>query len=449
MPRIVISIAVLLLSACSSVHETVLPNGLKIIVKEDHRAPVVVSQLWYKVGSVDEPEGLTGISHVLEHMMFKGTKRLKPGEFSRIIAENGGRDNAFTGRDYTVYFQQLEKSRLPISFELEADRMQNLLLPEDEFKRELQVVMEERRLRTDDQPEGLVYEKFMHTAYQVHPYRNPIIGWMRDLERLTVKDLRTWYERYYAPNNATLVVVGDVDPKAVFALAERHFGPIPQQTVAHALPPPEPPPRETRTARVATPAEVPYLVLGFHTPRLTRDESPEPYALLVLAGVLDGGVGARFARNLIRGRQLAANVSADYEDIARYPGMFTVDGVPAQGRKVEELKDAILGEIERLKREPVTPQELERVKAQVVAQEVYTNDSVFAQAMRIGQLDNAGLDWRLIDRHVKRLHAVQAREVQEVAQKYLTLNNMTLVILDPLPMKQPRRPAPKDGAHVR
>lgn len=430
-------------------HETVLPNGLKVIVKEDHRAPVVVSQLWYRVGSVDEPAGLTGISHVLEHMMFKGTKRLKPGEFSRIIAENGGRDNAFTGRDYTVYFQQLEKSRLPISFELEADRMQNLLLPEDEFKRELQVVMEERRLRTDDQPEGVVYEKFMHTAFQVHPYRNPIIGWMSDLERLTVKDLRAWYERYYAPNNATLVVVGDVDSKAVFALAERHFGPIARRTVTHTSPPPEPPQREGRTARVATPAEVPYFVLGFHTPRLTPDDSSEPYALTVLAGVLDGGVGARFSRNLIRGRQIAANLSAEYDDIARFPSLFTVDGVPAQGHKIEELKDAVLAEIERLKREPVTAQELERVKAQVVAQEVYARDSVFSQAMLIGRLDNAGLDWRYIDRHVKRLQAVQAREVQEAAQKYLTTNNMTFVVLDPLPMKQPRRSLPREGAHVR
>lgn len=209
----------LLLTGCSNVHENTLANGLKVIVKEDHRSPVVVSQIWYKVGSSYEPGGLTGVSHVLEHMMFKGTKRHGPGELSRIIAENGGRENAFTGSDYTAYFQQLEKSRLPIAFELEADRMENLVIDEKEFEKEIRVVMEERRLRTDDSPERRVYEEFMATAYKVHPYGRPIIGWWRDLENMTAEDVKNWYDRWYAPDNATLVVAGDVRPRDVFALA--------------------------------------------------------------------------------------------------------------------------------------------------------------------------------------------------------------------------------------
>jgi len=194
---------IFVLSGCSKTHETRLGNGLKVVVKEDHRSPVVVSQIWYKIGGIDEPKGITGVSHVLEHMMFKGTKKYPSGEFSRIIAENGGRENAFTSRDYTAYFQTLEKSRLPIAFELEADRMTNLVLEEKEFSKEIKVVMEERRLRTEDKPEGKLYEKFSATAYTKHPYGNPIIGWMEDLQSLTIKDVHKWYKRWYAPNNAT------------------------------------------------------------------------------------------------------------------------------------------------------------------------------------------------------------------------------------------------------
>ncbi len=428
-----------MLSACGKVHETTLHNGLKIIVKEDHRSPTVVSQLWYKVGSVDEPEGLTGISHVLEHMMFKGTQRHKPGEFSRIIAEQGGRENAFTGRDYTVYFEQLEKSRLPISFELEADRMQNLLLQDAEFQRELRVVMEERRMRTDDQPESLVYEKFMATAYQVHPYKHPVIGWMTDLEKMTVKDVRDWYQRWYVPNNATLVVVGDVVPREVFALAKQYFEPVPARPLTRSRPPAEPPQTDLRQAQVSAPAEVPYVLLGFHTPVLTKKEEWEPYALDVLSGVLDGGASARFSRLLIREQQIAAGVDSDYSAASRFPGTFNISGIPGQGHNLDELKAAILAQIERIKREPVTPEELKRVKTQVVARQVYSRDSVFSQAMLIGTLETVGLSWRLIDEYVDRIGAVTAQQVQDVARKYFVDGNMTVVTLNPLPIKNPKR----------
>jgi len=440
----------LALAGCSQTHETTLPNGLRVIVKEDHRSPVVVSQIWYRIGAQDEPDGSTGISHVLEHMMFKGTQKLKPNEFSRIIAEHGGRENAFTGYDYTAYYQQLEKSRLPISFELEAERMRNLTLDPAEFAKEIRVVMEERRLRTDDQPEALAFEKFMSTAYTVHSYKNPVIGWMPDLEKMRAEDLRAWYERWYAPNNATLVVVGDVNPTQVFTLARKYFSPVPRRDLAPPAQTPEPPQAAERRVRISAPAEVPYLLLGWHVPVLTVDDkSNEPYALDVLAGILSGGNSARLASELVRGQKLAANADASYSMISRSPSMLMLDGTPAPGRTIEELELALRAQATRLRDEPVTEDELNRVKAQVVAGNVYARDSVFGQAMEIGQLVTAGLDWRLKDKFVRRIKAITARDVQTVARKYLVDENLTVAILDPKPGAKARPRPSLGGSHVR
>jgi zinc protease len=432
-----------------AVYEKVLANGLRVLVRPDHRAPVVVSQIWYKVGSSYEPKGLTGISHVLEHMMFKGTKKHGPNEFSRIIAENGGRENAFTGRDYTAYYQKLEKGRLPIAFELEADRMRNLLLDKKETAKELQVVMEERRLRTDDQPESLTFERFMATAFKVHPYHHPVIGWMKDIKRITPAELRKWYERWYAPNNATLVVVGDVQPTAVFDLAEKYFGPLRPSKLDPETPPAEPAQTAPREVRVAAPAEVPYMIMGFHVPVLGTPGVPqwEPYALDVLANILDGGNSARLQRDLVRSRQLAAATSAGYDLIARSPVLFMVDATPAKGHTVKEVKAAILEELDRLKHEPVSGEELARVKAQAVASDVYQRDSVFYQAMKLGEYETVGLDWRLADQYVDRVRAVTAQQVQQVAQKYLNESNMTVAILEPQPIDRTHPPRVPGGPH--
>ena len=431
-----------LLSACAHVHETTLDNGLKVVVKPDRRSPVVVSQLWYKVGSSDEPAGLTGVSHVLEHMMFKGSERLAPGEFSRIIASHGGRENAFTSRDYTGYYQQLEKSHLAVSFELEAERMRHLRLTDEQFQKEVRVVMEERRLRTDDSPEGRLYEQFMASAYPTHPYRNPIIGWMDDLKTLRVDDLEAWYRRWYAPNNATLVVVGDVEPDAVIDLARRHFGGLARGTIDSNVVPAEPPQQATRRIRVAAPAEVPSILLGFHAPRFETGRESEPYALEVLAGILDGGNSARFARELVREQQIASRADADYSPVARHPVLFTIGATPARGRNIEELERALLAQIDRLRREPVSDAELDRVKAQVVAGNVFSRDSLYYQAMQIGMLETAGLGWRALDAYVAGIRAVDARQVQAVAQKYLIETNLTVAVLDPQPAagRKPRAP---------
>lgn len=417
------------------VHEFVLDNGLTVLVKPDHRAPVVVSQIWYKVGGSYEPDGLTGISHVLEHMMFQGTDNLKPNEFSRLIAEQGGRENAFTGRDYTAYFQSLEASRLEISFRLEAERMQRLKLTDAEFEKERRVVQEERRLRTDDKPDALAYERFMHTAYAANSYRNPIIGWPQDLAALKLDDLRDWYARWYAPNNATLVVAGDVDPQRVFELARRHFGPVPARPLAAAAGRPEPEQKESRRVTVEAVAKVPYLLMGWHVPVIRRErmEDWEPYALDVLADVLDGGKSARFEKTLVREKRLAASIGAEYDSVARFATLFTIAGHPAEGVEPAQLEAAIRAEIARVQREPVPVQELARVKAQVIARDVFERDSVFYQAMKIGKLAVTGLPWQLEPEYAARLRAVTAEQVQAVARKYLRDDNLTVAVMVPRP----------------
>ena len=430
-----VSSAILAAESESQVHEFTLNNGLKLLVKEDHRAPVVVSQIWYKVGASYEYNGITGVSHVLEHMMFKGTKKHGPGEFSKIIAENGGRENAFTGRDYTAYFQQLEKSRLPISFEMEADRMRNLTLPPDHFKKELAVVIEERQMRTEDKPRSLVYEKFNATAWVSSPYHQPIIGWMNDLQNLKVEDLKPWYARWYAPNNATLVVAGDVKAEEVKALAEKYFADIPPSDLQALKPRIEPQQKSTRRITVRVPAKLPYLLMGYKVPVLTTAEQDwEPYALEVLAGILSGGNSARFPKELVRKQQIAVSADVGYNLYARQAEVFLLDATPAAGRSVDEVEAAILAQLQRLKDEPVTTEELARIKAQVVAGKVYERDSIFYQAMQLGTLETVGLGWQRMDEYAERVRAITAEQVQQVAKKYLLENSLTVAVLEPLPL---------------
>jgi zinc protease len=420
-----------------------------VIVKEDHRAPVVTSQVWYKIGSSFEEPGSTGISHVLEHMMFKGTNNLAPGEFSRIIAENGGDENAFTGQDYTAYFQTLAKDRLEVSFRLEADRMRNLALPPAEFRKELEVVKEERRMRTEDDPQSLTSEKFNATAYEASPYRIPVIGWSEDLEQMRVDDVRAWYRAWYAPNNATLVVVGDVDPQAVFTLAGEYFGPLEAEQMPRPKIRAEPAQRGEKRLVVKAPAKEPYLLMGYKATALGHGaEEWEPYALEMLASVLDGGSSARFSRELVRGSRIAAGADADYSAFTRLPGMFLIDGTPAKGRTVDELEQALRQQIERVREETVGADELERIRTQLIAGKVYQQDSLFYQAMRLGQMETVGLGWRLADEYVDHLNRVTPEQIKAVARKYLTPDNLTVAVLEPQPMdgKQPRSTAA--GGHL-
>ncbi|GMQ88124.1 MAG: pitrilysin family protein [Gammaproteobacteria bacterium] len=436
--------------ANQAVHEYKLDNGLKLIVKQDHRAPVMVSQVWYKVGSSYEHDGISGISHVLEHMMFKGTKAHPNGEFSEIIAENGGRENAFTSQDYTAYFQTMEKSRLPVSFELEADRMRNLTIPDDEVLKEVKVVMEERRMRTEDNPQSLTYEQFNATAYTSSPYRIPVIGWMDDLENLQVADLKAWYQMWYAPNNATLVVVGDVDPDEVFVQAKKYFGPLKPGRIESVKPRLEITQRGRKDIRVQAPAKLPYLIMGYKAPVvMTAEQDWESYALEVLAGILDGGDSARLASELVRGKAVAASAGASYSGYDRLQTLFLLSGTPATGHTVGDLEKALLEQVGRVREKPVTGTELDRVKAQIRAGKVYEQDSIFYQAMQIGILETVGLSWKDADAYLERIEAVTADQVQTVARKYLLPERLTVAELVPQPIDPKHPPRTGGGGHVR
>ena len=439
--------------AAAGVHaqtqERTLANGLRVIVKEDHRAPTVVSMVWYKAGSMDEFNGRTGVAHVLEHMMFKGTKAVPAEEFSRRIAAAGGRDNAFTSRDATGYHQQLHKSRLPLSFELEADRMANLQLSQEEFAKEIKVVMEERRLRTEDRAQSLVFEQLMATALIAHPYRAPTVGWMSDLEHMTWRDARDWYDRWYAPNNATVVVVGDVDAPAVFALAERYFGGIKAKVLPERKPQDEPPQRGIRRIVVKAPAELPSVVMAYRAPTLRDVENEwEPYALEMLAGVLDGHDAARLNSELVRKEKVANSVGAGYDSTQRGPAMFIVSGVPAAGKSVAELEQALRREIAKVATVGISEEELKRVKAQIVAAQVFQRDSIYFQAQQIGSLETGGYSHKSIDRMLYKLQQVTAAQVRDVAGKYLVDDSLTVAVLDPQPLDAAKPAAPGGVRHV-
>ncbi len=441
-----------------SIQEFKLNNGLKLVVQEDHRSPVVVSQVWYRAGSLDEVNGKTGVAHVLEHMMFKGTKKVPVGQFSRLVAAAGGKENAFTGTDYTCYFQQLEKSHLPLSFKLESDRMANLQITDAEFAKEIKVVMEERRWRTEDKPQSKVNEQFQSVAYHAHPYSRPVVGWMDDLENMTAADAREWYNNWYAPNNATIVVVGDVKAQDVYKLATQYFGKLKPHTLPERKPQVEPPQIGERRIVVKAPGKLPYLMMGFHAPTLlglestsapkTPEQEWEPYALEVLGGVLSGNDSARLNQKLVRETSIAVDVGAGYDSTARgREALFELSGTPSEGKTVVELEAALTAQIELIKTGGVTQQELDRVKAAVIASDVYQRDSMFYQGMQIGQLVTMGYDWRMLKTYPDKLKAITSEQVQAVAKKYLVKDNMTVATLDPQPIDPNAKPAGHPHIH--
>jgi zinc protease len=447
---LVIPALLLAATAHAATFEKTLGNGLKVIVKEDHRSPVAVQQVWYRVGSMDEWTGKTGVAHALEHMMFKGTRSVPAGEFSKRIAAAGGRENAFTSYDYTAYFQMLHKSKLPLAMQLESDRMQNLLVPKKEFSKEIQVVMEERRWRTDDSPHSLLSEQLMATMFEQHPYHHPVIGWMSDLKRLTADDVRAWYRRWYRPNNAVLVVAGDVDPKKVFALAQHYYGHIPRRPIPETPDYTEPAQQGVKRIVVKAPAELPYMIMAYHAPALHRPSDQwKPYALEVLAGVLDGNGAARLNQSLVREQQLASDVGADYDPLSRGPDVFMLEGTPSEGKTTADLETGFRKQIDKLIRDGVSEDELKRVKAQITASHVYQRDSVFYQAMEIGQLESLDLSWKDIPLMLQKLQAVTAKQVQDVAKEVFTDDNLTVAVLDPQPLKKNQRLMPEGGANVR
>lgn len=413
--------------------ETVLENGMKIIVREDHRAPVVASQVWYRIGSTYEYDGITGVSHVLEHMMFKGTKNLKPGEFSEIIAANGGSDNAFTSHDYTGYHQRIASDRLETCLELEADRMRNVIFLQEEFNKEVAVVQEERRWRVDNKPKSRLFEQFNATAFLSSPKRIPVIGWMGDLESLKMQDASEWYQKWYAPNNATLVVVGDVDTDEVIRLAKKYFAKLQPSNIEPPKQRPEIKQSGERRIKLYGQTATPYMIMGYKTPVLlgNKDNKKDVYALDVLSAILDGGSSARIAKKMIRGEEIAVQAGTSYDPFSRLSGLFLFAGTPSKGVKPEQLEQAFIAEIKDIQDNPVSAKELDRVKAQVIASKVFEQDSMFYTAMQIGMLDSIGHDWRLVDTYVDDIRAISADDVQRVAREYFDPGQLTVATLWP------------------
>jgi len=428
-------------------HETTLENGLKVIVKEDHRAPTVAHMVWYRTGSIDETMGTTGVAHVLEHMMFKGTKTLGPGEFSKKVAALGGRENAFTSNDYTAYFQQIEKSYLPEMMRLEADRMHNLVLSEEEFKKEIKVVMEERRLRTDDQASGLLYEQFIATAFNSAPNRNPVIGWMEDLKNMTYLDAQNWYKKWYTPSNAILVVVGDVEPKQVFEMAKNTYGKVPKQILEERKVQGEPEQKGVKRFSLKAPAENIVVMMGWKVPKVmdANIDVVDPWALEVLAGVLDGNQNTRLNRILVKEKNISTGVNAGSDAIGRSEQLFMISAVLAKGKTPTLFEAEVKKIIADIAQNGIKPDELKRVKIAVTASQIYKRDSVFGQAMEIGSLEVVGIPWNKIDALTDKIRDVTADQVQAVAKKYLIDDRLTVGVLDPQPI-DPQKKLANDRA---
>lgn len=418
-----------------------LSNGMSLIVKPDRRAPTAVHMLWLRAGSMDEVDGSSGVAHVLEHMLFKGTPSVPVGEFSRRVAALGGRDNAFTSLDYTGYYQQIPAARLADVMALEADRFAHNEWPDDEFKKELEVVKEERRMRTEDNPQALMNEALHAAVFVASPYRRPIVGWMSDLDALTPDDARAFYQRWYVPANAAVVVAGDVDVAEVRRLAEKYYGALPGRVVPERKPRVEP--AQTGLKRIAfkAPAEQAMVTLAFKVPSFQSfdggQEASDALALTVLAAVLDGYSGARLERALTQGKdRVADSAGADNGLWGRGPQLFMLSGVPAQGKTAEQVEAALRAQVALIATEGVSEAELARVKTQWVASAVYKLDSVFNQARELGTSWVQGQPLDAHERLIERLRAVTAEQVKAVAAKYFGDDQLTVARLLPQPLNK-------------
>ncbi len=421
-----------------------LSNGMTLIVQPDRRAPTAVHMVWVRVGSMDESDGTSGVAHVLEHMLFKGTPRLAEGEFSRRVAAAGGRDNAFTSRDVTAYHQQVPARQLEAMMALEADRFAHNQWSDDAFAREMGVVMEERRQRVEESPQAQLFELFSATAFKAHPYRRPIIGWQSDLQSLAPDDVRQFYRRWYVPANAAVVVVGDVNVAQVRDMAERHYGRIPPAAVPARKPQLEPQQFGVRRVTLRGRTQQPLLLLGYKAPSLAHPDATDPasrdaLALTLLSAVLDGHSAARLERALVQagqgGERVADQVGASFGLSGRGPQLFMLSGAPVEGVDPERLEAALKAEIARVARDGLSPAELERVKNQWSASEVFKRDSMFAQARELGSHWAQGWSPAASDRILQRLRAVTAEEVQSVARRYFSDDQLTVGLL--LPEQRP------------
>ncbi|AOW15798.1 peptidase M16 [Hydrogenophaga crassostreae] len=441
-----------LVMAAPVAQQFTLSNGMTLIVQPDRRAPTAAHMLWVRVGAMDEVDGTTGVAHALEHMLFKGTPTVKPGEFSRKVAALGGQENAFTTRDVTAYHQQIPSEKLEAMMLLEADRFANNQWPDDEFKREIEVIKEERRQRTEESPRARMFEAMNAMTFQASPYRRPVVGWMSDLDAMTPQDARDFFKRWYTPANAAVVIAGDVDVAAVHAMAERIYGAIPSRPLPTRKPREEPEQQGARQMDFRAATEQAMVALAYQMPKLTDPQARDPasqdaLALTVLSAILDGYSGARLERALIQGQggkrsRLADSAGASFGLMGRGPQLFFLSAVPAPGVASDTVISALKEEIARVASEGVSEVELKRVKTQWIAGEVYKRDSVFNQARELGSYWALDMGLEAGDQLMAQLNEVTAAQVQSVAQRLFSEEKLTTAVLVPDPTKRKtERPA--------
>ena len=415
-----------------STFETTLKNGLKVIIREDHRAPMVMTQIWYKVGSTDESGNTLGISHVLEHMMFKGTSKVPNDEFTRISRIYGGSINAATFTNYTNYYQLYPKAYFPMALELEADRMSNLLLRQQDFEPEIKVVMEERRQRTEDNPRSRAFERFKWISYPTSHYRQPVIGHMKTLNNIQLNDVKQWYKTWYTPNNAILVIVGDVESEQALLQVQKYFADTPSRATPQRNDVLEFEHLGYRHMEINTDVQVPNLYMTWNVKSLASAINPQDaYALTIIRSLLDSGISSRLQDRLVRDRKLLTSVSVSYDPYNRGDSLFSISALPANGVSFEDAQKAIQAEVDALKTEDIPKHELERITTRFVSNLIYNQDSIAGQAKMIGNLEVNGLSYRLMDELPKYYENVSMSDIQRVANSYFIRENLSTLYLAP------------------
>jgi len=409
--------------ATEDVRKTVLSNGLVVLTKEVHTSPIVTSMIWYRVGSRNEELGHTGKSHFLEHMLFKGTERFKKGEIDLLTLKNGGANNAFTSHDFTAYYFNFASDRWEIALEIEADRMVNCAFDPEEFEAEKKVVIEELKTGLDS-PWGLLLQEEEATAYKVHPYRNPIVGWLQDVERATVEQQQAYYRRYYHPNNAILVIAGDFDAEDVLKKVDHAFGSIPAGAQPEPMLLEEPPQRGERRLVVRWRSKVPRLAMAYHAPKIA---APDSYALQVLAVVLAEGKASRLYQRMVEREHSVTFVSADYGE-AKDPTLFHIRAEGRGDHSINEIEASIHDELTKISTDGVTTHELDRAKHQIEAHFILSRERTLDQAILLGQIETLyGLNY--IDSYLQRIDAVNSADVADVCRRYLNENSRTVAQL--------------------
>ncbi len=408
---------------------TTLDNGLKIITLEDKKSPVVTFQIWYRFGAIDENSGTGGLTHLMEHMMFKGTSKYPKGEFSRVVAKAGGTENAFTSKEYTAYFEKFASDRIGLSLTLESDRMKNLLLDSKEFDLELNVVKEERRSSTDDDPSSVVFEELYASAFKVHPYRSPIIGWMTELNSLKHEDLVEHYKKYYVPSNAIIVVVGDFDTASLVAEIKKTFGIIPAGKPYKRRILTEPEQLGEKRIKINKLAQLPFITIGYHVPNLKH---PDYYALEVLQNILSAGKSSRLYQELVYKKRIALYAGGYYNGVKLSPGLFIFYGGLQPEKTTQEFEEALYGQIKQLADNLITDEELQKAKNQLEASFIFEQDSIFYQAMKIGMLETINANHKTYLEHfIPNIRTVTKEDIKRVAQTYFIPKNRTVAILVP------------------